>query len=367
MQRILSIFFLLVVSSVITSCNKTNNSSSNTTTTTTVSQDKTFISSISNNTSECIRQARDGNMSQSIVQFLNLSNGVSGNDTWANNMTDALKTSMGGSIELDPNNYNKFNFNNYKGIYTWNSSNNTFSKQNSSTGIYINIPSSPNEPTNNTTIQFTDYSDDLFPVNADFVYLPLTAKGSIKKNNTLIADMNFVANYSTINFPTPITLDYSIYLAPHNYTFKVEKINNTQFRFTSNLLSGGGCGMTLNANISFNNDDYNNFVLEDDLNSIQAEYKTGDLTITSNFDALSYFSFNNPTTTNLNNNLSNMVYYKTEKIADLKFVDLSGNRKLFIYYKDGTSEDTIVYYDPFLSNIKNILRSIFGNDVDTWF
>ena len=149
--------------------------------------------------------------------------------------------------------------------------------------------------------------------------------------------MNFVANYSTINFPTPITLDYSIYLAPHNYTFKVEKINNTQFRFTSNLLSGGGCGMTLNANISFNNDDYNNFVLEDDLNSIQAEYKTGDLTITSNFDALSYFSFNNPTTTNLNNNLSNMVYYKTEKIADLKFVDLSGNRKLFIYYKSSMS------------------------------
>jgi hypothetical protein len=91
------------------------------------------------------------------------------------------------------------------------------------------------------------------------------------------------------------------------------------------------------------------------------------MVIKSNWDANAYYAISNPTTTTLNASLSNSVYNKTDKIADLKFLDVAGERKLFIYYKDGTSENTSVYYDPFLTNLKTTLRPLFGVDVDTWF
>ena len=147
----------------------------------------------------------------------------------------------------------------------------------------------------------------------------------------------------------------------------ITEINSTKFKLTSDMFSGQGCGMTISATVTFKNDDYNNLAIEDDLKTLEGEYKSGDMSIKSNWDASAYYAISNPTTTTLNSTLSNTVYNKTEKIADLKFLDVAGNRKLFIYYKDGTSENTSVYYDPFLTNLKNTLRPLFGVDVDNWF
>jgi len=337
---------------------------SSTPATTTVAEDKAFINDISTNTNNCIKAARDGNLSQSIIQFFKLSNGTAGNENWADSMSDALETVMG-TLQLDPNN-SKFNYSSYWGTYNWNRTTKTFSKT-AATGIFINIPSDPAQTTNNVSFKFTEYTDGLYQANAKNIYLPKTAKASITKNNVVIADLNFTGNYSSGSFPIPISVSYQLLLAPHTYNMTITEINSTQFKLTSDMFSGQGCGMSISATVTFKNDDYNNLAIEDDLKTLQAEYTTGDLVVKSNWDANAYYAISNPTTTTLNSTLSNTVYNKTEKIADLKFLDVAGSRKLYIYYKDGTSENTSVYYDPFLTNFKNTMRPLFGNDVDNWF
>lgn len=363
--KYLSLLFISVI--ILNSCNKPEGSFENptpTNPTTTVAEDKAFINSVTTSTNACIKAARDGNLSQSIIQFLNLSNGVVGNENWVDSMSTELENVMG-TLQLDPNN-SKFDFPAYWGTYNWNNVTKKFTKT-AAVGIFINFPSAPAQTSNNVAIKFATYTDGLYQANAKNIYLPKTAKATMTKDNVVVADMNFAASYSSGSFPIPINILYTILLAPHTYTFSVQEITTTQFKFASTILSGGGCGISINATITFNNDDYNNFQIENDLKTVQAEYITGDFSVKSNWDAKTYYLFNNPTTANLNSTLSSNVYNKADKIAELKFLDVSGSRKLFIYYKDGTSENTSVYYDPFTTNLKNILRPIFGNDVDNWF
>jgi hypothetical protein len=359
-----SVLLLCTLAAFIIIANGCGKEGSTATGTTTVAEDKAFINDISATTNNCIKAARDGNLSQSIIQFFNLSNGTAGNENWVDSMSNALETVMG-VLELDPNN-SKFNYSAYWGTYNWNRTTKTFSKT-AATGIFINIPSDPAQTTNNVSFKFTEYTDGLYQANAKAIYLPKTAKASIVKNNVIIADLNFSGNYSSGSFPRPINVSYQLLLAPHTYNMSITEINSTKFKLTSDLFSGQGCGMSISATVTFKNDDYNNLAIEDDLSLLEAEYKSGDMTIKSNWDAKAYYAISNPTTTTLNASLSNSVYNKTDKIADLKFLDVAGERKLFIYYKDGTSENTSVYYDPFLTNFKNTLRPLFGVDVDSWF
>jgi len=358
----LTILALVFGTLIFNSCSKDENSTQNTTTT--VEQDKAFITDITNKTNNCIKSARDGNLSQSIIQFLDLSNGVVENETWLNDMTDALEVVMG-TLELDPDN-SRFNYASYWGTYSWNKATNNFTKT-AANGIFINFPSSPAQAANNVSIKFTEYTDGLYQANAKDIYLPKTAKATITKDNTTIADLNFSATYSNGNFPAPINVSYKLLLAPHSYDFSVQRVTNTQFKFSSDIFSGAGCGLTLNATITFNNDDYNNLSIDEDLKTVEAQYQSDDFIVKSNWDAWTYYSLNTDNTDNLNSTLSTSVFNKTEKIGDLKFKDVAGERKLYIYYKDGTSENTSVYYDPFLTNLKNIMRPMFGEDVDTWF
>jgi hypothetical protein len=332
--------------------------------TTTVAEDKAFITGVSTQTNNCIKTARDGNMAQTIIQFLNLSNGTAGNEDWADSLSNELEKVMG-TINLDPNN-SKFNFPAYWGTYSYNRATKKFTKT-AATGIFINIPSAPAQLTNNIAFKFTEYTDGLYQANAKNVYLPKAAKATITKDNITIADLNFTANYSSGNFPRPLALNLQLTLAPQTYNITITEINSTKFKVTTDLLSSQNCGINVIATVTFKNDDYNNLYLEDDLKTVEGEYKTGDMVVKTNFDANTYFAINNPSTSNLNAALTNSVYNKTSKIADLKFLDVAGSRKLFVYYKDGTSENSSVYYDPFLTTLKNTLRPIFGNDVDNWF
>jgi len=87
-----------------------------------------------------------------------------------------------------------------------------------------------------------------------------------------MASIDFTASYSTSstgNFPTPLSVVANVYFNPHSYKFTISQFSTTQFKVTADLLSGTGCSTSFNATITFKNDDYNNFVLANDLQSIQ--------------------------------------------------------------------------------------------------
>ena len=330
---------------------------------TTVAEDKAYINTKYNNTIDCIKGVRDGEVSQALITFLAISNNVIGNEDWINDMTSALDTAMG-FPELD-NTTSKFNFVVYKGVYDWNRTTKKFVKTASSTGIFVNFPSEPAVLTNNINIKFTTYTDALYQANADNIYLPTAVKATLSKNNIELVNIDATGIFSSGNFPSPINVVCNLTLRPHNYKITVTRQNNTEFNVRAEL--GGDCGSVIDSKVNFLNDDYNNFVLEEDLSKVEATYTKGDLNIKLNWDARAYYVISNPTTDNLNNSIVCTVNMGANKIADLKFKDVNGSRKVYIYYKDGTSDDISVFNDPFITQLKDILRPYFGNDVDTWF
>lgn len=362
MKRFLQFALLLATAFLVfISCQKTVEESP--TANTTVAEDKAFITTTYNNTINCIKGVRDGDCSQALISFLAISNNVIGNETWINEMTSALDTSMG-FPQLDPNN-SRFDFPAYRGTYDWNRTTKKFTKTTSTTGIFINFPSDPSKLTNNTSIRFTTYTDAQYQANSQTLYLPTAVKATLTKDNVELVNVDGTGLFSNGNFPAPINVVCSITLKPHVYKITVTRLTNVQF--STKLEIGGDCGSVIDGKVTFLNDDYNNFDAKTFLGTIQGTYTKGNLNIVLNWDAKTYYAFNNPTTANLNSTISCVVNNGPYKIGDLKFKDVSGVRKVYIYYKDGTSEDIAVYNDPFLTQLKDILRPYFGNEVDTWF
>jgi hypothetical protein len=52
--------------------------------------------------------------------------------------------------------------------------------------------------------------------------------------------------------------------------------------------------------------------------------------------------------------------YNEEKIGDLKFKDVGDETMMYIYYKDETSENMSIYYEPFISDFEAAFSSYFG-------
>lgn len=330
---------------------------------TTVAEDKAFLNATVTNTLNCIRTVRDGTTLQAFVRFLALSNGTVGNEVWVENMLDELELKMG-VLELnDPD--KKFNFSNYWGTYTWNSTTSTFTKT-PATGIFINFPSEPAQVLNNVNIRFTTYTDGLYQANAENIYLPTVVKINMLKDNVEIVNVDYTGNFSSGNFPSPISVILNIKVSPQTYKITVTRLSNVIFN-TKVELFGGDCSAVLDKKVIFLNDDYNNLDISEDLSKVEATYTKGDFIVKGNWDARAYYLFPNPNTNEINSTFTCSVYKATEKIGDLRFKDVSGSRKLYIYYKDNTSEDAAVYSDRFTGDLKEILRPYFGNEVDTWF
>lgn len=330
---------------------------------TTVAEDKAFLNATVTNTLNCIRTVRDGNALQAFVRFLALSNGTVGNETWIQTMLDDLDIKMG-TLELhEPD--KKFNFSNYWGTYTWNRATSTFSKT-PATGIFINFPSDPTQILNNVNIKFATYTDGLYQANAENIYLPTLVKATMLKDNVEIVSVDYTGTFSSGNFPSPINVVLNVKVSPQTYKITITRLSNVIFN-TKVELFGGDCGATIDSKVTFLNDDYNNLDISEDLSKVEATYTKGDFIVKGNWDARAYYLFPNPTTNDINSTFTCAVYKATEKIGDLRFKDVAGSRKLYIYYKDGSSEDAAVYSDRFTGDLKEILRPYFGNDVDTWF
>lgn len=333
---------------------------------TTVAEDKTYLNNTITNTLNCIRTVRDGTAIQALFRFMALSNGTVGNETWIENMSDQLELKMG-TLELqDPD--KKFRFSDYWGTYTWDRATSTFTKT-PATGIFINFPSDPTQLTNNTNFRFATYTDGLYQANAENIYLPTVVKMSMLKDNVEIANVDYTGNFSSGSFPSPISVILSFKISPQNYKITVTRLSNVMFNAKVELF-GGDCGATLDSKVTFLNDDYNNLDWSEDLSKIEATYTKGDFLIKGNWDARAYYQLpdiNNPTANELNAVFTFSLNRGTEKIADLRFKEVGGSMKMYVYYKDGTSEDSFVYSDRFTRDLKEILRPYFGNDVDTWF
>jgi hypothetical protein len=346
-----------------TSCQKEADPSLPPGTPTTVTEDKAFLNTTITNTLNCIKNVRDGQSLQALFRFMALSDGTVGNEVWIEDMLDELELKMG-TLELDPNN-SKFNFPSYWGTYNWDRTAGVFTKT-AATGIFINFPSEPSQILNNVNIKFDTYVDALYQANAENIYLPTRVKMNMTKDNVELVNVDYTGIFSSGNFPSPISVVLALKIAPQNYKITVTRLTNVEFT-TKIELFGSDCAAVLDSKVTFLNDDYNNLDIEEDLSKIEGTYTKGAFSIKANWDARAYYLFTDPTTAQVNSTFVCNVFNGTEKIGELRFKDVNNVREVYIYYKDGTSEDVDVYGDRFTDGLKDILRPYFGNDVDSWF
>jgi hypothetical protein len=231
----LQLFVALATIFALNACTKSGLTEDNSPTT--VQQDKEFITQTANNTATCVSQTVNGVFAQALVKFVGAVNGNTYNENWVDSMTNALDLSAG-VIQLDPVT-DRMNYNNYKGVYTWNRIPKTFTRT-ASPSILVNFPSEPAQLTNNMVFKFTEYADALFQVNALNQYLPTSAKASFEKAGEEIASVNYSGVFSSGSFPVPVNVVFNLYLKPHNYKVTVTRITNLQFGFKIDL--GGDCG-----------------------------------------------------------------------------------------------------------------------------
>jgi len=349
------IIFVVLLVGFISSCTEDNNTSEDTPTT--VADDKKNIKATFDNTLNCVLQVKDGDFFQAIVKFLNLQNGDVLNESWTDNLGDKFDD----VANLDwINQESRFSLVYFGGNYEWNNSSQIW-KKTANNQVVVNFPSEKTQTTNNCTFKITEYTDASFQVDNETIFLPTSIKANLTKNNSEIFNLNMSCTYNTSGFPVPINATITIALKPFVYVFKIKRLTDTQFEVNAEVFSGSDCSTTLYSKISLANADYENLDLEKDLNNIQFDYKKGDINISGTWDSKTYNSLSHPTTDELNSTLNFVVNNKQQKIGDLRFKDIGKQTELFIFYKDGTSENTTLYYEPFYSDFKAIWQPYFGD------
>ncbi|MCW3462561.1 hypothetical protein [Chitinophaga nivalis] len=330
---------------------------------TTVEQDKKSITDTRNLLFNCVKNIKDGQLIQSLINTAGLKNGDFGNEDWLNSITDALDVSFN-YFELEEG--GRFNYARFAGNYNWDAATKKFIKT-AAADITVSFPSSPTGTTNNYVVKMSTYKDGKYQVNMKDVYLPTAVKATCTKDGQTILSLDLAAVFSNGSFPIPQSIVLNLGLMPHNYLIKVNKITNTQFNVVTELQSGSDCVTALNAKVTFANEDYNNLELSEDLQAVEGTISKGDLSLQGSWNAAAYYKLSGHKAEDINGTFALNTFSKEQKIGELKLKNINNHNELVIFYKDQTSEAFNVYTDPFIADLKTMLKPYFGSDIENWF
>jgi hypothetical protein len=365
MQKLIVILFFL--SNFLIACKPENKNEINGSTT--VEQDKEFINSKVTETLNCIKNFRDGESIKALINFFKLNAGDVENEAWIETMASALETTRLNNIQIDEVNNYKFNFSDFTGVYSWDILNKEFDYSPNNNSIIIKFPSAPDQSKNNITISLTNYKDQIFKANAENIYLPTAITANIIKDEKEIFKLNYSGDYNTVDFPTPKNITLTINLNPQSFSLNIVQASPTKFNVDLVQQSGADCKTEIKSTINFNNSDFKNFEENNDISSVMLTINRGDLSIVGMADPNSIDDIEDPSTAQVNNAFTCEIRNKSSKIGELRFKDVNEERKLFIVYKDFTSEEVTVYTDRFIDGLKDIFEPYFGtiNEEDGWF
>ena len=121
------------------------------------------------------------------------------------------------------------------------------------------------------------------------------------------------------------------------------------------MKSENNLSVTCEAALSNSIDNYTDF---DDckINSLQFTVTQSALVINGSIDLKTLNNINHPSATDINKSINLEVNYNNQKIGTLKVEEVGGEQYLFIFYKDGTNENTSMYYDSFVKDVEHIFN-----------
>jgi hypothetical protein len=325
---------------------------------TTVAQDKENITNTFNQAVSCVATMKSGDFTQSAFKFMNLQAGEILDEAWVSDITEKLDDIMDLEGAIDNG---RFDMAVIKGTYTWNHTTKTWVKSTvSGNQVVVLFPESKTATTNTYELRLSEYTDAKYVIQGDDVYMPTSVKASLKKNNVEIMNVNSSSQYASSGFPAPISSRLSVLTAPYTIIFDISRVNDKTFAFTFEL-DNGSCGKTsFQTKTYFNHNDYENYFDGEsetsDLDLVEFKLAKNDLLAEVTFDVKKYNTFSDPTEAQINSCVKATLSFKGFKIGDLQLKEVNNNTELFIVYKDGTSENATKYIDPFIEDVKQVLR-----------
>ena len=248
----------------------------------------------------------------------------------------------------------------------WTASSRTWTKTANKT-VLVLFPSSKTSTVNDCEFRITSYTDKLLSFGDKSIYLPTDVKAYLKKDNKEIMSLGFAASFNSNNYLTNANLQ--LYFKPVSVTASLARIASAQYSigFALQNENGNENGLSVHSVLTLSKDINNFSDLEHSdalVNNIQLELTKGNLSVKGPIDIKRIRELDdfNPdaTAADLNKTFSLEVFYKSHRIGNLRIEDNGDDMEMFIVYKDGTKENTSVYY----KNFSKDLESIFESDIN---
>ncbi len=354
--------YILILVFIFSSCKKETNLTTvpgNTNTnSTTITQDKQNISNTLTSMETCITVLKNGYGANALKNFLNLDQGEVLADDWIEDMIDNIDE----VLELDAlEDNNKFDYSTNTGTYNWNSNTQSWTKLNNSNKIIINFPDAEwNQNNNNAVFTFHSYTDVSIFYDGENIFAPTSVIADLYVDGVKVFDIAGSYSYDIGNpTPIPININTTLSFDPFSISIIASRIMSTKFEAEISITDNSGCLTTLEADVTIAHNDYENLE-ETDIVEINTILSHASMEIRGYMDG-SLFAYEDPSNNQVNAMTDVEMYYSSSKVGELIMQsDSQGDPEVYIVYNDGSSEDVEVYYNPFITNIEQILFPFMG-------
>jgi len=326
--------------------------------TTTVAQDKQNISNSFASMENCVSSLKNGFGATALKNFLNLDEGDVLSEDWIQDMVDNIDGLLDfNAIDDD----NRFNYLGNTGTYTWSQSNQSWAKTSNTNKIIINFPATEWDQTNDAVFTFHSYTDIPLFYDGEDIFAPTSVVADLYVDGTKVFGINGSYTYDVGNStPMPISINTELTFNPFTITTIAQRITSTEFEAGITITNNNGCLTSFLAEVRIAHDDYENLE-ETDILDISTTLAHQNMEIRGFMDG-NLLGFDNPSNNQIHAMTDVDVYYSNSKIAELTLQSNSNNdNRVYIIYTDGSSEDVETYYDPFLTNIEQILFPFIGD------
>ena len=326
---------------------------------TTVAQDKQDVSNTFASMENCISSLKNGYGAEALQNFLNLDEGDVLSENWIEDMVENIDDLLNLNT-IDDN--NRFDFNGNTGTYTWSQSAQSWSQTSiPSNKIIIRFPSSEGTSINDAEFTFHSYNDIALFYDGESIYAPTSLNADLYVTGTKVFELNGNYTYDVGNpTPIPININTAFTFNPFTITITGQRITSTEFEADLSITNNSGCLTSLHVDAEFAHDDYEN--LENtDIIEVNTTMSHDNMSIVGFVDG-ALIAIDDPSNTQINNMSDIDMYYSGNKIGELILQqDSNGDENIYIRYSDSSVEHTEVYYDPFLTNMEQILFPFLGD------
>jgi hypothetical protein len=256
-------------------------------------------------------------------------------------------------VDIDPiERDRRFNLASFAGTYTWNNSGEKWDKT-SNTFILAKFPAKKGG-TGNCEVALTEYADQECDIEGKKTYLPTKAKAYFKKDGVNLVTADIAASYTTYGIPQQVTA--SVYASPLKIEGSLKQESASKYSAAVSIVDEGAAdnnlAITGEVNLSNSISKYDDF--DDlDVNTLSFTLKQSDLEIRGTVDVKRLDAISKPTDSDINSCVNLVVFYRGQTTGTLSIAD----DYLYINYKDGTRENTSVYYDSFVDAVEKMFEN----------